>query len=600
MVGYLQQKYFQTGEASAADFQWQFDGTNIAGATNATLTLTNVQASEAGTYTVTVTDLAGSTTSTNAVLTTLSPPTITSSPASQSVVAGTTVTFNGAATGTGPVTYQWQFDGASILGATNASLTVTDALIANAGSYAMIAANSYGSATSAVATLSVDESTIQVVSTSATGAGSVVVSIDFIALGTESGVGFTLDFDPSVLTYTGAALGSGASGGAPEINASQVASGRLGLGAAMFNGTFSAGTNDVFDVTFQVAVVTNAVTTSLTFGGLPTGEQVSDPVPQALPAVYLPGTVVVSPTALEGDVSPRPNGNEVLGITDWIQEGRFVAGLDIVSNGSEFQRADCAPRGTLGDGQITVADWVQVGRYAVGLDPVTAAGGPTAPVSQTSDGRQPSKSDLSHSISLVPMSQGAAMSSVAVELAAQGDESALQFSVTFNPALIQFVSASLGSGAAGAGLIQNTNAAASGSLGFVVGMLPPATFPAGTLQLVSLNFAPIAYSNTTALAFGDTPIPCQLVDSNTTVLTTSYQNSALTVGGLVWPTLSITQSANNVVLSWPSSATGFQLQASSALDGGWSDVAVTPATNGASLSLTSPISTNAVYYRLKH
>jgi hypothetical protein len=60
--------------------------------------------------------------------------------------------------------------------------------------------------------------------------------------------------------------------------------------------------------------------------------------------------------------------------------GRFVAGLDTPNPGSEFQQADSAPRSTFGDGVITIADWVQCGRYAAGLDPATAAGGPTGPL----------------------------------------------------------------------------------------------------------------------------------------------------------------------------------------------------------------------------
>ena len=53
-------------------------------------------------------------------------------------------------------------------------------------------------------------------------------------------------------------------------------------------------------------------------------------------------------------------------------------------------------------------------------------------------------------------------------------------------------------------------------------------------------------------------------------------------------------------LSWPSSATVFELQASSSLDGDWTTVVATPATIGSSLVVTSSISTNAVYYRLKY
>jgi hypothetical protein len=379
-----------------------------------------------------------------------------------------------------------------------------------------------------------------------------------------------------------------------------VASGSLGLGAALFNSTFAAGTNDVFDVTFQIATVSNATTTSLTFGNQPIGEQVSDPLAQALPAAYLSGVVSISPATLEGDVSPRPNGNGILNLADWVQEARFVAGLDIVSNGNEFQRADCAPRSTLGDGRITVADWVQVGRYVVGLDPLTADGGPTSPQPQIRESGHPGKDSSSPSVTMVPLSQGTENDSIAVDLAGPGNVNALGFSITFDPTTIQFVSASLGSGAQDAALVQNTNQAASGSLGFLVGYLAPATFTAGTQQVVNINFSAVALSNTTALVFSDAPVTRQVVDPTTAILSASYVNAALAPGSVASPTLSINQAGNNVVLSWPSSAAVFELQAASSLDGNWSNIAVTPITIGSNLVLAAPISTNTVFYRLKY
>jgi hypothetical protein len=198
------------------------------------------------------------------------------------------------------------------------------------------------------------------------------------------------------------------------------------------------------------------------------------------------------------------------------------------------------------------------------------------------------------------MSQGAEKNSVAVELAAQGNVNSLGFSVSFNPAMIQFVGASMGGGATGATFVQNTNQAAVGNVGFLMGYLAPATFATGTQQLVVLNFAPVSYSNTTALAFSDTPIATQAVDASTTILTTTVANATLAVGGLPWPPLSISQSGNNVVLSWPSSASVMSLQASSSLDGAWSNVAATPVTVGDNLVLTAPGSTNTVFYRLKY
>ncbi len=65
---YLQQKYYFVGSTNGLGFQWTFDGTNIAGATSANLTLTDVNTNEAGIYAVVVTDTSGSTTSSNAVL----------------------------------------------------------------------------------------------------------------------------------------------------------------------------------------------------------------------------------------------------------------------------------------------------------------------------------------------------------------------------------------------------------------------------------------------------------------------------------------------------------------------------------------------------
>jgi hypothetical protein len=58
-----------TGSAPL-NYQWWFNGTNLlAGATNSSLTLTNVQMDDAGNYSMVVTNTAGSVTSSNAVLT---------------------------------------------------------------------------------------------------------------------------------------------------------------------------------------------------------------------------------------------------------------------------------------------------------------------------------------------------------------------------------------------------------------------------------------------------------------------------------------------------------------------------------------------------
>ena len=72
-------------------YQWLFNGTNIGGATNSTLTLNFLQYSNAGTYSVVVTNGFGATLSSNAVLTVVppTPPSFVSQPTNQIVPAGT-------------------------------------------------------------------------------------------------------------------------------------------------------------------------------------------------------------------------------------------------------------------------------------------------------------------------------------------------------------------------------------------------------------------------------------------------------------------------------------------------------------------------------
>lgn len=85
---------------------------------------------------------------------------------------------------------------------------------------------------------------------------------------------------------------------------------------------------------------------------------------------------VESDHGLESDVAPRFHGDSQLLVNDWVQVGRFLSGLDIPAQGSEFQRADCAPLLGLGDGQLLVNDWVQAGRYVLGLDAPQQQSGP--------------------------------------------------------------------------------------------------------------------------------------------------------------------------------------------------------------------------------
>ncbi len=90
--------------------------------------------------------------------TTSSPPSIINHPSSQTVTAGQTATFNVVATGTAPLSYQWQKNGVNIAGATGPSYTTPVTTLANSGAtFRCIISNVYGSATSSAATLTVTQ-----------------------------------------------------------------------------------------------------------------------------------------------------------------------------------------------------------------------------------------------------------------------------------------------------------------------------------------------------------------------------------------------------------------------------------------------------------
>jgi pectate disaccharide-lyase len=147
------------GGTSPLAYQWYFNtNTALAGATNALFTIPAAQANHAGTYSVVITNAAGSTTSLTAPLTVLVPPYIVAPPQSQSVIVSNDATFNVTAGGTAPLAYQWYFNTNTPLpNATNAALTILSAQTTNAGAYTVVVANSIGSVTSAVATLTVSQ-----------------------------------------------------------------------------------------------------------------------------------------------------------------------------------------------------------------------------------------------------------------------------------------------------------------------------------------------------------------------------------------------------------------------------------------------------------
>ncbi len=142
-------------------YQWQKNGVAISGATSSSYTTPATTSSDNGAqFTVVVSNTAGSVTSNAATLTVNAAPvapSITTQPTSQTVTAGQATSFSVAATGTAPLSYQWQKNGANIAGATTASYTTPATTTSDGGStFRVVVTNSAGTVTSAAATLTVN------------------------------------------------------------------------------------------------------------------------------------------------------------------------------------------------------------------------------------------------------------------------------------------------------------------------------------------------------------------------------------------------------------------------------------------------------------
>jgi len=250
---------------------------------------------------------------------------------------------------------------------------------------------------------------------------------------------------------------------------------------------------------------------------------------------------------------------------------------------------------------------VQVGLYAAGLDPLTVAGGPTneVPPGGGSVSKPVSTPVSPHDVTSkleVPNTmviQGLT-GTASVQLDSLGDENALGFSLVFDPAALNYVSAGLGSAGNGVTLFVNDSQAAAGRLGFVLGLGTGQTFAFGARELVKVTFRAVdGAKGTCPVSFADQPVVCEVSDTNALRLAAGYVNGTVTVNPL--PSLSIGRSGEDITLAWPLWATNFGLQAAA---GGlsptmpWTNLVVVPTLTSNQAVVTQPLAATNVFYRL--
>jgi hypothetical protein len=383
----------------------------------------------------------------------------------------------------------------------------------------------------------------QVNSSSSAPNSKVTVPVTFFSEGTENSFNFSLSYKNGLLSNPQVTLGADVANATLAVNTSQLALGNIGVTITLPQGQkLTVGARNLAVVNFDVAPTQIASSTSVQFGDDPVVRGMVDSTGVAVFGEYANGTVNIVP-GIEADVSPRPAGSGTVTIADWVQIGRFVAGIDTPTDGSEFQRADCAPKNTLGDGHLSIADWVLAGRYAAELEATVAAGGPTAVISSLVDVEKEvdesfaqrvaeSEQQQARVIRVVPatFNRGQA-NTLSIELNSLGNENGIGFTLNFDATQMTFVSAALGSDVTGGSLNINSSKASTGSLGVGLALSSGQSFPAGARQIltVSFNVSQTSSVNATTVSFGNDLIKRETVDSAANVLQTDYTAGVITL-----------------------------------------------------------------------
>ena len=136
-------------------YQWRKNGIALAGMTNVTLDLFDVQIPDSGDYSVLVGNAAGSVASAVANLEVYQRVRILTHPASRTVNTNTAVSFTVTASGTGTLRYQWRYMGQDLQDQTNVTLNISSVQLEDSGEYTVLVSDNRSSAESLPATLAV-------------------------------------------------------------------------------------------------------------------------------------------------------------------------------------------------------------------------------------------------------------------------------------------------------------------------------------------------------------------------------------------------------------------------------------------------------------
>ncbi|MGE3467402.1 MAG: FG-GAP-like repeat-containing protein [Pyrinomonadaceae bacterium] len=197
---------------------------------------------------------------------------------------------------------------------------------------------------------------------------------------------------------------------------------------------------------------------------------------------------------IESDVTPRPDGNGTVVSGDVIQMRRFATFLDTPNVGSEYQRADSAPRTSFGDGLINVGDVAQARRYATFLDPPTVAAGPSGPpmLATADSGVLSMFGEVSYfvrrEIRVGSLNATAGdQISIPIEMISYGDEVGVGFTLEYDPLVLKNPHVLL-ENSAFAGAVLTVNDIENGKLGILIDATGPIMRTAIARRFLTVTF----------------------------------------------------------------------------------------------------------------
>ena len=260
-------------------------------------------------------------------------PSIISQPTDETVKLGQSATFSVVASGTDPLSYQWEKNLAVIGGATDASYTTPATTTAdNGATFAVVVSNSAGSMRSASATLSVSAIPAPVITSVTTASGTVGTAFSYQITATNSPTSFGATGLPaglSVNSGTGLISGTPTAPGTSTINLSATNAGGTGNATLTLTVnttapviTSATTANGTVGTAFSYQITATNSPTSFGATGLPAGLSVNTGTGLISGTPTAPGTSTINLSAT--DAAGTGNATLSLTISGGVSQGQLI------------------------------------------------------------------------------------------------------------------------------------------------------------------------------------------------------------------------------------------------------------------------------------